>query len=71
MGVKNFRTVNADILDFTKLPSFVAPRYFCSSPPLYFSAFHDRLVFTEVPLFPRLRQDSLFLPRRLLSNSTR
>jgi hypothetical protein len=28
-----------------------------------FSAFHDRLIFTETPSFPRLRQDSLFLSR--------
>jgi hypothetical protein len=48
------------------MPSFVAPRYFCSSPPLYFSALHDRLISTEMPSFPRLRQDSLFLPRRFL-----
>ena len=52
-----------NILDFTENPSFVAPRYFCSSPPLYFSAFHDRLISTEMPSFPRLRQDNLFLPR--------
>ena len=55
-----------DVLDFTKMPSFVAPLYFCFSPPLYFSALHDRLISTEMPSFPRLRQDSLFLPRRLL-----
>jgi len=48
------------------MPSFAAPRYFCSSPPLYFSAFHDRLIFTEMPSFPRLQQDGLFLPRRFL-----
>jgi hypothetical protein len=40
------------------MPSFVAPRYFCSSPPLYISALHDRLIFTEMPSFLRLRQDS-------------
>jgi len=48
------------------MPSFVPPRYFCLSPPLYFSALHDRLIFAEKPSFPRLRQDSLFLPRRFL-----
>ena len=48
------------------MPSFVPPRYFCLSPPLYFSALHDRLIFNETPSFPRLRQDSLFLTRHLL-----
>jgi hypothetical protein len=55
-----------DIFDFTEMPSFVAPRYFCFSPPLYFSALHDRLISTEMSSFLRLRQDSLFLPSSLL-----
>jgi hypothetical protein len=58
--------LRSDIWDFTENPSFVVPRYFCSSPLLYFSALHDRLISTEMPSFPRLRQDSLFLPSRLL-----
>jgi hypothetical protein len=45
------------------MPSFVAPRYFCFSPLLYLLAFLDRLISAEMPSFPRLRQDSLFLPR--------
>jgi hypothetical protein len=59
MGVKIFCT--ATIFWISPRTFFVAPRYFCSSPPL-----HDRLISTETPSFPRLRQDSLFLPRRLL-----
>jgi hypothetical protein len=50
MGVKIFWTVTI-LLFFTAA---------------LFSALHDRLISTEMPSFPRLRQDRLFLPRRFL-----
>jgi len=37
-----------------------------STEPHYLSALHDHLISIEMPSFPRLRQDSLFLPKRLL-----
>jgi hypothetical protein len=63
MGVKNFWTAMI-LLISPRCLLFVAPRYFRFSPPPYLSALHDSLFPTEMPLFQRLRQDSLFLPSR-------
>ncbi len=65
MGVKIFWTItifwiSPRCLLLLHHDTFVFHRRFI------FSALHDRLISTEMPSFPRLRQDSLFLPRRLL-----